>query len=159
MGKIYEVIDAKLKDWLGAQHIFFVATAPLSCSGHVNCSPKGTDSFRVLDGRTVAYADFTGSGVETIAHLKENGRILLMFCSFEGAPKVIRMDRAKSSNLGTLSSVLLRHFSPRSLEFGPSSASTSRASRIPVVTAFRYMISANTARSSCGGPSARARRS
>ena len=91
MGKIYEAIDDKLKEWLSAQHIFFVATAPLSRSGHINCSPKDTGSFRVLDGRTVAYADFTGSGVETIAHLKENGRILLMFCSFQGAPKVVRL--------------------------------------------------------------------
>lgn len=91
MGKIYEAIDAKLLKWLTARHVFFVATAPLSGSGHVNCSPKGGDSFRVLNGKTVAYADFTGSGVETIAHLKENGRILLMFCSFEGAPKVVRL--------------------------------------------------------------------
>ena len=91
MGKIYQAIDAKLTKWLTAQHIFFVATAPLSRSGHVNCSPKDARSFRILDDRTVAYVDFTGSGVETIAHLKENGRILLMFCSFKGAPKIVRL--------------------------------------------------------------------
>lgn len=91
MGKIYQAIDAKLKKWLTAQHVFFVATAPLSPSGHVNCSPKDGQSFRVLDDTTVAYADFTGSGIETVAHLKENGRILLMFCSFEGAPKIVRL--------------------------------------------------------------------
>jgi hypothetical protein len=79
MGKIYESIDEKLKDWLLAQKIFFVATAPLSQEGHVNCSPKDGDSFHVIDARTVVYLDLTGSGVETIAHVKENERIILMF--------------------------------------------------------------------------------
>jgi hypothetical protein len=91
MGKIYESIDAKLWAWLSAQKVFFVATAPLSRDGHMNCSPKDGESFRVLDERTVAYLDLTGSGVETMAHVKENERIVLMFCSFAGAPKIVRL--------------------------------------------------------------------
>ncbi len=71
--------------------MFFVASAPLSELGHINLSPKGLDSFRVLDESTVAFADLTGSGLETIAHLKENGRIVLMFCAFEGPPKIVRL--------------------------------------------------------------------
>jgi hypothetical protein len=91
MGKVYATIDEKLKAWLAAQKIFFVSTAPLSPSGHINCSPKDGASFRVLDEQTVAYLDLTGSGVETISHLKENGRIVLMFCAMEGAPKIVRL--------------------------------------------------------------------
>src|SRR5271165_7642918 len=91
MGKIYESIDEKLRDWLSAQRVFFVATAPLSREGHVNCSPKDGESFRTIDARTVAYLDLTGSGVETIAHVKENERIVLMFCAFAGAPKIVRL--------------------------------------------------------------------
>jgi Pyridoxamine 5'-phosphate oxidase len=91
MGKIYKSIDEKLRDWLSAQRVFFVATAPLSRQGHVNCSPKDGDSFRIIDERTVAYLDVTGSGVETIAHLKENERIVLMFCAFTDAPKIVRL--------------------------------------------------------------------
>jgi hypothetical protein len=91
MGKIYNLLDDKLASWLSAQKIFFVATAPLSASGHINCSPKDGASFRILDEQTVAYLDLTGSGVETIAHLKENGRIVLMFCAMDGAPKIVRL--------------------------------------------------------------------
>ncbi len=91
MGKIYESIDEKLRAWLSAQKVFFVATAPLSRDGHLNCSPKDGESFRVLDERTVVYLDLTGSGVETMAHVKENERIVLMFCSFSGAPKIVRL--------------------------------------------------------------------
>jgi hypothetical protein len=91
MGKIYESIDEKLRVWLLAQKVFFVATAPLSPSSHVNCSPKDGNSFRVIDERTVVYLDLTGSGVETIAHVKENRRIVLMFCAFSGAPKIVRL--------------------------------------------------------------------
>ena len=90
-GKIYKSIDEKLRAWLLAQKVFFVATAPLSRSGHINCSPKDGESFRVLDERTVVYLDLTGSGVETIAHVKENERIVLMFCSFAGGPKIVRL--------------------------------------------------------------------
>ncbi len=91
MGKIYDAIDDSLKDFIQCQQMFFVATAPLSSEGLVNLSPKGLDSMRILDDHTVVYADLTGSGIETVAHLKENGRIVLMFCSFEGAPKIVRL--------------------------------------------------------------------
>jgi hypothetical protein len=87
MGKVFESIDEKLKAWLPAQRVFFVATAPLSVSGHVNCSPKDGASFRVIDERTVVYLDLTGSGVETIAHVRENERIVLMFCGIRRNPK------------------------------------------------------------------------
>lgn len=90
MGKTYEQIDEKLATWIGEQHMFFVATAPRSDDGLINCSPKGLDTFRILDTQTVAYLDLTGSGVETIAHLKENGRIVIMFCAFTGAPNIVR---------------------------------------------------------------------
>lgn len=91
MAKLFETIDDSLASFIRRQRMFFAATAPLSGEGHVNLSPKGLDSFRILDGRTVAYADFVGSGIETIAHLKENGRIVLMFCAFEGPPKIVRL--------------------------------------------------------------------
>jgi Pyridoxamine 5'-phosphate oxidase len=91
MGKVYDGIDEKLSAWLSAQKIFFVATAPASQQGHVNCSPKDGRSFQILDERTVVYLDLTGSGVETIAHVKENGRIVLMFCAFSGAPNIVRL--------------------------------------------------------------------
>lgn len=91
MGKLYDAIEGKLEDFILKQHVFFVATAPLSGDGLVNLSPKGLDSFRILDPRTVAYLDLTGSGVETIAHLKENGRVVIMFCAFDGPPKIVRL--------------------------------------------------------------------
>src|SRR6195256_2527799 len=91
MGKVYDAIDENLSAWLSAQKIFFVATAPLSRQGHVNCSPKDGRPFQILDERTVVYLDLTGSGIETIAHLKENGRIVLMFCAFAGPPKILRL--------------------------------------------------------------------
>ncbi|MBV9873377.1 MAG: pyridoxamine 5'-phosphate oxidase family protein [Verrucomicrobia bacterium] len=91
MGKVYPTIDEKLASWLATQKIFFVATAPLSSDGHLNCSPKDGASFRILDEQTVVYLDLTGSGVETIAHLKENGRIVLMFCALDGPPKIVRL--------------------------------------------------------------------
>lgn len=91
MGKVHDHIDARLADWLAAQHMFFVATAPLAADGLVNCSPKGLDTFRILGPRDVAYLDLTGSGIETVAHLRENGRIVLMFCAFSGAPQIVRL--------------------------------------------------------------------
>src|SRR5690606_4770275 len=81
MGKAMEALDDKLTDWIAQQHVFFVASAPLD-GGHVNVSPKGHDTLRVLDHSTVAYLDLTGSGAETIAHTRENGRITIMFCAF-----------------------------------------------------------------------------
>ena len=92
MGRTYDSIDERLATWLLAQPLFFVASAPLSGSGHVNCSPKGgAGSFAVLGEREVAYRDLTGSGAETVAHLRENGRIVLMFCAFDGRPKIVRL--------------------------------------------------------------------
>jgi hypothetical protein len=91
MARLHDAIDRTLRDWIAAQHIFFVATAPSGPDGHVNLSPKGYDTFRVLDDHTVAYLDLTGSGVETIAHLRDNGRITLMFCAFEGKPQILRL--------------------------------------------------------------------
>lgn len=92
MGRTYEAIDGRLAAFLSKQPIFFVATAPLSAEGHVNCSPKGNDGmFAVLNERCVAYTDMTGSGIETIAHLRENGRIVLMFCAFEGPARIVRL--------------------------------------------------------------------
>lgn len=91
MSKLRECIDDELASWLDEQHVFFVATAPLSETGHVNCSPKGGDSFRVLGPMTAAYQDYTGSGAETAAHLRENGRIVLMFCAFTGKPDIVRL--------------------------------------------------------------------
>jgi hypothetical protein len=91
MGKVYERIDDDLRAFIGAQRMFFVATAPLAGEGHVNVSPKGFDTLRVIDEQTVAYLDHVGSGAETIAHLRENGRITLMFCAFSGSPKIVRL--------------------------------------------------------------------
>lgn len=92
MGKTYERIDGRLREWIEAQHIFFTATAPLSAEGTVNLSPKGlAGSLAVLDPLTVAYLDFAGSNAKTIAHLRENGRITLMWCAFDGPPNIVRV--------------------------------------------------------------------
>lgn len=92
MARTHDVIDDKLAAFLTSQPVFFVATAPLSAEGHVNCSPKGNDgAFVVLDESHVAYQDLTGSGVETISHLGENGRIVLMFCALSGPPRIVRL--------------------------------------------------------------------
>src|SRR5882762_9990922 len=91
MGKVHERIDTKLADWIGRQRLFFVATAPGE-GGRVNLSPKGPiDSLRILDERTVEYDDHVGSGAETIAHLRDNGRICMMFCAFDGPPRIDRI--------------------------------------------------------------------
>ncbi|NMN95790.1 pyridoxamine 5'-phosphate oxidase family protein [Antrihabitans stalactiti] len=92
MGKIYERIDGRLRTFIEEQPLFFTGTAPLTGDGHVNISPKGrSGSLRVLDDRTVAYLDFGGSHAETIAHLRENGRITLMWCAFTGPPNIVRV--------------------------------------------------------------------
>lgn len=91
MAKTFSEIDAQLEAFIQAQPMFFVATAPLDPKGHVNASPKGLDTLRILGPKTVAYLDIFGSGVETIAHLRENGRIVLMFCAFQGPPKILRL--------------------------------------------------------------------
>jgi hypothetical protein len=92
MGKVYDGIDDRLRRFIESQPVFFVATAPSGDTGHVNCSPKGNrDSLVVLGEHEVAYQDLTGSGVETIAHLRENGRIVIMLCTFEGPPRIVRL--------------------------------------------------------------------
>ena len=91
MARTYLEIDETLSSFIQAQSVFFVATAPLDAKGHVHLSPKGLDTFRILGPRTVAYLDIFGSGVETIAHLREDGRIVMMFCAFQGAPKILRL--------------------------------------------------------------------
>ena len=91
MGDTYAGVDGELAAFLTAQRVFFVATAPLAADGHVNLSPKGLDTFRIVDRQTVAYLDLTGSGIETVAHLRENGRIVLCFCAFEGPPRIVRL--------------------------------------------------------------------
>jgi hypothetical protein len=91
VGKTLAGIDAALAEWLLAQPVFFVATAPLAQQGHVNCSPKGGASLRVLGPHAVAWIDGAGSGIETVSHLRENGRIVLMWCAFDGAPRIVRL--------------------------------------------------------------------
>ena len=86
MGQPHSEITPELAAWISRQRLFFVASAPLAGDGHVNVSPKGLDSFRVLGPREVAYLDLTGSGAETMAHLRENGRITVMFCAMMGGP-------------------------------------------------------------------------
>src|SRR5919108_3191958 len=92
MGKILAAIDERLQAWIARQRMFFVATAPTGDGGHVNLSPKGPiETLRVLDPHAVAYLDLVGSGAETIAHLRENGRIVIMLCAFEGGPRIVRL--------------------------------------------------------------------
>ncbi len=91
MAKHYDRITPGLQRFIKAQPLFFVATAPLSAQGHVNLSPKGYDTFRILSSQQVAYLDFTGSGNETSAHLAENGRMTFLFCAFSGPPQILRL--------------------------------------------------------------------
>ena len=91
MGKLHDSIKPAHKEFIEKQHVFFVSTAPLSADGRVNLSPKGLDCFRVLSDHRVAYMDLISSGNETSAHTLENGRITIMFCSFEGAPNILRL--------------------------------------------------------------------
>ncbi|MEO0982811.1 MAG: pyridoxamine 5'-phosphate oxidase family protein [Pseudomonadota bacterium] len=91
MGKQYDALTDKLTEFIKAQKVFFVATAPLSGDGLVNLSPKGYDSFAVLGPKEVAWLDVGGSGIETMAHLKENGRITIMFCAFDGSALILRL--------------------------------------------------------------------
>jgi hypothetical protein len=91
MGRVYDGIDDRLATWIRRQHVFFVATAPTD-GGHVNVSPKGfAGSFAVLGAAEIAYLDYTGSGIETVAHLADNGRIVVMFCAFDGPPRIVRL--------------------------------------------------------------------
>ena len=91
MSKRHESITPEILTWICEQRVFFVATAPRALDGHINVSPKGGDAFRVLGPLEVVYQDFTGSGAETAAHARENGRIVVMFCAFQGPPKIVRI--------------------------------------------------------------------
>jgi hypothetical protein len=92
MGRTYEEISDRLAGWMEAQPVFFVATAPRRADALVNCSPKGNrEEFKVIDGHTVGYLDQTGSGIETVAHVQDCGRIVVMFCAFEGPPRIVRL--------------------------------------------------------------------
>lgn len=89
--KIFDEITGDLRTFIEAQKLFFVATAPMKEDGHVNVSPKGYDTFKIIDAHTVAYLDLGGSGIETLAHLKDNGRITIMFMAMEGKAKILRL--------------------------------------------------------------------
>jgi hypothetical protein len=92
MGRVYERIDEHQRRWIASQPLFFVGSAPLAGDGHVNVSPKGPiETLQVLDDRTVAFLDMMGSGAETAAHVRENGRIVVMMCAFQGPPRVLRL--------------------------------------------------------------------
>jgi hypothetical protein len=91
MGRVLEEIDDTIRAFIESQQMFFVASAPLAAEGHVNVSPKGLEAFRILSSKRIAYLDHVGSGAETIAHLRENGRLVVMFCAFAGPPKIVRM--------------------------------------------------------------------
>ena len=114
MSKVYAEIDDGLRAFIEGQHMFFIGTAPAGSEGHINLSPKGLDSLRILGPRTVAYADFVGSGIETVAHIRQNGRIIIMLCAFDGPPKIVRLyghgevTEPQEAAFGTLQA----HFAP-----------------------------------------------
>jgi hypothetical protein len=114
MAKVFADLTEELQQFIAKQQMFFVATAPLDPTGHVNLSPKGLDSFRVLSPQRVAYLDLTGSGNETSAHLQENGRITFMFCAFQGKPLILRLYGQGKTILPDSPDwdSLARHFSP-----------------------------------------------
>jgi hypothetical protein len=91
MGAFYETIPENIYEWILQQKMLWVATAPLARDGHINVSPKGGQYFGLVDDRTFWYMDLTGSGVETISHLRENGRITVLFNGFEGSPRIVRL--------------------------------------------------------------------
>jgi hypothetical protein len=91
VGKVFDEIDDRNAEFIRNQRMFFVASAPLAADGFVNLSPKGLESFAILDPTTVAYLDLTGSGIETLAHMRENGRITFLFCAFDGPPRLLRL--------------------------------------------------------------------
>lgn len=157
--KVHDAIGARLQDFIERQHLFFVATAPLSGTGHVNVSPKGMgDTFAVVDEHTVAYLDVTGSGSETVAHLRENGRITVMFCAFDGAPNIVRLHGVATSTRTTPSSPLTAHGSATTPVFEASSSSTSSGCPTPAATRFRTFPSRTTEACSTPGPTPGARR-
>lgn len=134
MSKEYTEIEESIQRWMARQQMFFVATAPLAGDGVVNCSPKGMDSLVILGPRQLAYGDVGGSGIETVAHLKQNGRITLMMCAFEGPPKIYRF-----YGRGVVTE-------PHDKDF------PSLASRIPTLPSLRNIVTINIDRiiDSCG---------
>jgi hypothetical protein len=115
VAKTYETIGERMAKFMLAQPVFFVATAPLAPDGHVNCSPKGNrGDFAVLGETRVAYQDMTGSGAETVAHLRENGRIVVMFCAFDGPPRIVRLHGKGTAIVREEEGfeALARHFAP-----------------------------------------------
>ncbi|NNC56796.1 MAG: pyridoxamine 5'-phosphate oxidase family protein [Woeseiaceae bacterium] len=134
MGKEYQEIDERIQRWIDRQRLFFVSTAPLSDDGHINCSPKGLDGLRVLGPRQIAYADIGGSGIETVAHLKENGRIVIMLCAFDGPPKIFRFYGHG------------RPVEPHDAEF---ETLTSKFSNMPAIRNF-IVVDIESIRDSCG---------
>ena len=145
MATLFERIEDHHRDWIAKQALFFVGTAPLDEGGHINVSPKGPiGSLRVLDDRTVAYLDAYGSGTETIGHLRENGRIVVMLCAFEGPPRILRLHgrgRVLQSGTPEYRGAPRRRAVRRPVDAGVAPRdrrwSTSRASRIPAATACR----------------------
>lgn len=121
MGKSASCITEGQENFIRAQRMFFVASAPCDASGHINVSPKGLDTLRILGPRKIAYLDLTGSGVETIAHVRENGRIVLMFCAFEGPPNILRLHgrgrvvEPASDEFGELAALFPTYMSTRSI--------------------------------------------
>ncbi len=100
MGRTFDAIDERLAGWIAAQPLYFVGTAPLAGDGHVNVSPKGPiGTLRVLGPDRVAYLDLVGSGAETVAHLRENGRIVVMLCAFAGPPRIVRLHGTGTAHL------------------------------------------------------------
>ncbi len=139
MARAFDEITPQISELLAAQHLFFVATAPSGTEGHVNLSPKGLDTFAVLGPNEVAYLDLTGSGAETIAHLRDNGRITLMFCTFEGPPNIVRLyGRGEAIPIADSPRPLSSpRDSPTTRAHARSSGSTSNASRPPAATQCR----------------------
>ncbi len=123
MAKVYDGISDELAAWMVEQPVFFVGTAPLAADGHVNVSPKGmAGTFAVVDARTVAYLDYSGSGAETIAHLRENGRVVLMFCAFTGRPTIVRLHgRGRVVLAGDPGFAEVRRLFPKDREVGQRS--------------------------------------
>jgi len=134
MANVNHSISPELQSFIEAQHVFFVASAPTGPDGHVNLSPKGMNTFRVLSPTQVAYLDFTGSGNETAAHILQNGRITFMFCAFEGKPSILRLYGQG------------RAIAPQSSEFA------TLAPRFPELPGIRQIILADLTRiqTSCG---------
>lgn len=113
MASYYDSIPSHLASWIKTQPMFFVATAPSGDSGHINLSPKGLDTFRIVDPHTIAYLDLVGSGAETIAHLRQNGRIVVMFCGFDQPRRILRIwGEGKAHYPGTAEHSLLAESFP-----------------------------------------------